>query len=457
MKKKNLGLALLSTVLVGVGMLVGEQSVSAHGYVETPAARGYQGKLDLGILGWTTAFNKYGNVITNPQSLEAPKGFPRNGPADGRIASANGGFGQIGDYVLDDQTSNRWKKTEITTGQNTFTWKYTAPHKTSKWHYYMTKTNWNPNAPLTRDGLELIGTVNHDGSSATNNLSHTLTIPENRAGYHVILAVWDVADTSNAFYNVIDVNVNNSVIPSLPVKPTNVHANNVTKNSISLTWNAQTTAASYNVYRGGKKIQTVSSTSFTDSGLKADSKYSYQIEAVSTSGVVSEKSDVLTVKTLAEVAPEKPTTPSGLHSMGETETSISLMWNQSTHTSGIKEYQIYRNGALVKATVKTNYVDNALSENMEYNYVVKAISFTGDISDESNLLIVKTKEAEKSEPENPGDIREFTLGTFFNPTFYSVNEIVYYEGNYYETLVTHYNYGDSTWAPDQASSLFKKL
>lgn len=37
---------------------------------------------------------KYGNVITNPQSLEARKGFPQAGPADGRIASAEGGLGQ---------------------------------------------------------------------------------------------------------------------------------------------------------------------------------------------------------------------------------------------------------------------------------------------------------------------------------------------------------------------------
>lgn len=34
-----------------------------------------------------------------------------------------------------------------------------------------------------------------------------------RNGYHVILAVWDVADTSNAFYNVIDVNLVNNETP----------------------------------------------------------------------------------------------------------------------------------------------------------------------------------------------------------------------------------------------------
>lgn len=113
MKKKILGSLFMATCLMG-GTLLNTASADAHGYVATPPARGYQGKLDMTTLGWTEALNLYGKVITNPQSLEAPKGFPEQGPADGRIASANGGLGQIGDYVLDNQTSDRWKKQILT-------------------------------------------------------------------------------------------------------------------------------------------------------------------------------------------------------------------------------------------------------------------------------------------------------------------------------------------------------
>ena len=48
-----------------------------------------------------------------PQSLEAPKGFPQGGPVDGQIASAGGKFGGI----LDRQTANRWFKNTITGGK----------------------------------------------------------------------------------------------------------------------------------------------------------------------------------------------------------------------------------------------------------------------------------------------------------------------------------------------------
>lgn len=452
MKRKLLGSLFTATTLMGMVLMLNTDSAFAHGYVETPPARGYQGQLDKQTVGWTAALNLYGNVITNPQSLEAPKGFPQGGPSDGRIASANGGFGQIGDYVLDNQTSDRWKKTDINTGANTFTWHYTAPHKTTKWHYYMTKPGWNQNAPLNRDELELIGTIEHDGSSASNNLSHTINIPQNRVGYNVILAVWDVADTSNAFYNVIDVNVKNSEIPVLPTKPTNVKVTNVTKSTTSLSWDAQTTAEKYNVYRDGVKIATVKENLFEDSKLNASTEYKYEIQAIGQAEKLSEKSDQIVAKTLSEDAQEKPTAPSGLHSMGETDSTISLMWNKATHSSGIKEYLVYRDNILIATTSNTRYKDNNLDASTKHRYTVKAVSVDGVYSEESNELTVSTK---APVIPNPGAGREFKLGLITNPELYAKGEIVSYEGINYISLVTHYNYGDASWNPKEAHSLFK--
>ncbi|EGO7852062.1 hypothetical protein FH943_002659 [Enterococcus faecalis] len=34
-------------------------------------------------------------------------------------------------------------------------------------------------------------------------------------------------------------------------------------------------------------------------------------------------------------------------------------------------------------------------------------------------------------------------------------DIVSYKGENYISLVTHYNYGDGSWNPEEASSLFK--
>jgi chitin-binding protein len=120
-------------------------------------------------LGWQAAFEKYGSVIDNPQSVEGPKGFPTTGPVEGHIASAEAGLGQI-DRAMDRQSVDAWKKQDMRGGLNTFTWKYTAPHATSKWHYYKKKMGSERSLAA---GLifELIGTVTHDGSAASNNYS----------------------------------------------------------------------------------------------------------------------------------------------------------------------------------------------------------------------------------------------------------------------------------------------
>lgn len=39
-------------------------------------------------------------------------------------------------------------------------------------------------------------------------------MPTDRNGYHLILAVWEIADTGNAFYQVIDVNLVNNGLAS---------------------------------------------------------------------------------------------------------------------------------------------------------------------------------------------------------------------------------------------------
>lgn len=192
---KNMFKVFAGAIVTVALMLGGVAAANAHGYISGPHSRSEACKLGL---------NKdCGAIQYEPQSLEAPKGFPAKGSADGKLASAGGQFGGI----LDQQSSTRWYKNDLATGAQKFTWTYTAPHATSQWRYYITKQGWNQNAPLTRSELELIATVKHDGSPASNNLTHTVNIPANRSGYHVVYAVWDVADTENAFYNAVDVNI----------------------------------------------------------------------------------------------------------------------------------------------------------------------------------------------------------------------------------------------------------
>ncbi|STD24117.1 chitinase [Enterococcus mundtii] len=158
----------------------------------------------------------------------------------------------------------------------------------------------------------------------------------------------------------------------------------------------------------------------------------------------------ISVTTRATTAEEKPTAPKNLHSMGETTSSVSLMWGASTHTQGIKQYDIYRNGQLVASTPSTSYTDENLASGTTYSYVVRAISTTDEVSDASNTLLVTTKQDETIE-----GVREWRLGSMSSPELYTANEEVSFQGRVYTTLVTHFNFGDVTWSPNQAPTLFR--
>ncbi|WP_162902888.1 lytic polysaccharide monooxygenase [Taibaiella koreensis] len=380
--------SLFSVVLTLFVLVVSSAHLFAHGYVMSPASRGYQGSLDKAAIGYNAALALYGRVINEPGSLEAPKGFPGQGPANGRIASANGSIG--GDNTLDIQTATRWKKTNITTGSNAFIWKYSAYHATAKWHYYMTTQGWNPDQPLSRQDLELIGEVIHNGTPAQDNVSHQIVIPANRQGYHIILAVWDVEDTPNAFYNVIDVNVQSSTGVTPPATPTGLTTIGVTSSSAKISWTPQTDAAAFTVYRNGMAMQNVTTPEFEDIGLTAGTSYTYEIQATNANGLSSQKSVTHIVITNSQTAIEKPTAPAHLHAMNITESAVSLMWMASTHTQGIKRYEVYENGIKVAATTATSYLRTGLSEDTEYSYTVRSIAQNDEISDQSNVLIART-------------------------------------------------------------------
>lgn len=189
--------------------------VFAHGYVMEPASRGYACKVKKN--------SQCDAIVYEPQSVEGGNNFPQAGPADGQIANAGIALFK----TLNEQSPTRWEKTKLSTGINDFTWYHTARHATKTWRYFITKQGWNQSAALTRNSFDLkpFCTIEGNYKQPTTQVTHSCPVPANRSGYHVILAVWDIADTSNSFYNAIDVQIdaNNSTPPEPKppvVKPT---------------------------------------------------------------------------------------------------------------------------------------------------------------------------------------------------------------------------------------------
>lgn len=189
-------LALVST-LIGIPALivsVGVTNANAHGWTTNPNSR-------AGLCA-DGAVSDCGEIQWEPHSVEGPKGFPDGGPQDGSIcAGGNSRFAQ-----LDDPRGGNWPANPVSSGPISLSWNLTAAHSTASFDYYLTNDSYDPSQPLTRADLDTqpFLSVPYDGQQPPSNVTHDGQLP-NRSGKHMILAVWTIADTSNAFYQCIDV------------------------------------------------------------------------------------------------------------------------------------------------------------------------------------------------------------------------------------------------------------
>lgn len=196
-----------ASLALGLGLgLLSAHSALAHGYLVNSRAH---------LCNLTTNIN-CGAVQWEPQSVEGLDRYPETGPQDAQIASG----GNPTWSALNEQSLGRWSKNSLKAGAYTFQWQFTAPHVSRDIRYWITKADWNPNAPISRAQFEAqpFCQFNYDNKppvpSTSVRANHACTLPA-RTGYHLILSVWDVADTVNSFYSVMDGNFESGPPPAL--------------------------------------------------------------------------------------------------------------------------------------------------------------------------------------------------------------------------------------------------
>ncbi len=180
-------------------------------------------------------------------------------------------------------------------------------------------------------------------------------------------------------YSVISVNGSIKTERSNTVKvfstPGNLKASNSNK-GISLSWSKpksvgyKANVKKYNIYRkvaGGKwsKIKTVSSTSYTDTTVKAKKLYQYRVRAV---GENYESYYAFTQESTWLKAPSKV-------NVSKAKKEIKISWSKVT---GASQYEVYRRAGSgkwtkVKVTKSTKYTDKNAKKGKTYTYRIRAI------------------------------------------------------------------------------------
>ncbi|GEA88728.1 glycoside hydrolase family 6 protein [Cellulomonas cellasea] len=187
-----------------------------------------------------------------------------------------------------------------------------------------------------------------------------------------------------------------------PTVPSGVTAGAVTNTSVALSWTASTDAvgvAGYDVYQGTTRVGTSATTSFTVTGLTANTAYSFTVRAKDAAGNVSSPSTAVSARTTNDttVPPldtTAPTAPSGLVAGTVTQNSAAISWTASTDAVGVTGYEIFNGTTSVGTSTTTSFTATGLTAATAYSFTVKAKDAAGNVSASSTALSVTTKPAD---------------------------------------------------------------
>jgi predicted carbohydrate-binding protein with CBM5 and CBM33 domain len=168
-KKRRLAAVMGAGIAPLLAVSLPANTAAAHGYVSSPPSR--QAQCAAGTV-------PCGEIKYEPQSVEGPKG----------LRSCSGGNARFAEL---DHDSKGWRVTPV--GSTTsFNWTLTARHRTSTWQYYVGGTK--------------IAEFDDGGAQPGATVTHRVDFGGIR-GTQKVLAVWNIADTANAFYACVDVRI----------------------------------------------------------------------------------------------------------------------------------------------------------------------------------------------------------------------------------------------------------
>lgn len=164
---------------------------------------------------------------------------------------------------------------------------------------------WNASTPGT--GCTMQGYKIYRGgnlvTTVTSGTTYTDTGLVPSTTYSYTVAALDTSNHNSAQSSAVSATTAADTTP--PSVPTNLHTTLIGTNTIALAWNASTDnvgVTSYIILRGGTQVGTSTTPSYTDTGLTADTNYTYTVKAVDARNNTSAASTGLSARTLSGTA-----------------------------------------------------------------------------------------------------------------------------------------------------------
>ena len=209
--------------------------------------------------------------------------------------------------------------------------------------------------------------------------------------------LYEVASINDYGISEARASVSVSVDQLPPAAPRDLKAS-VSASSVSLSWSAVDEANSYRVYRDDSLLGTVSSNSFSETGL-ADGTYLYEVSAVDGAGESSDRASIS-----ISVSTPPPETPANITSW-VIGANVSLSWSTVADATS---YKVYRDDSLLASVNANSFSESNLADGT-YLYEVSAVNDYGE--SESRVGISVSISAGESPPATPTNLRVSVSGS----------------------------------------------
>jgi hypothetical protein len=238
-------------------------------------------------------------------------------------------------------------------------------------------------------------------------------------------------------------------------------------NSVSLDWddNEADDLDSYSVYRttnsgsyGSALATNLLSSDYVDNTAVNGTTYYYVVTATGTNGIESGFSIEVSAEPRDTVAPAAPT---GLAAT-EDDGSVSLDWADNTEDD-LGTYSVYRStssgsygSALATGLGSSEYIDNDVTNNTTYYYVVTATDTNGNESDQSTEIFATPAGAIRAVRLYSGDLGNDTNNTY-NLTEWGPSDWKLYNGgvtNTAQSKVDGAGISDLSYTPGTAGGTY---
>ena len=179
-----------------------------------------------------------------------------------------------------------------------------------------------------------------------------------------------------------------------PAEPQNLRVASSIDGAIQVRWDDVPGQGYFRFYQNGVCLEDqVYRTTYTSTGLNENEVYSFQVRAVSDTGMEGEISDTLYSLPIQIAF----STPQNLHAVEVTGNAIVMAWDEASNAS---YYRFYVNGEFRRDVYDTSFTVRGLAEDTVYGFKVAPVDLGGRMGPYSDNVYIRTTLVQPTAPAN---------------------------------------------------------